>query len=198
MAVAVGAGERHGSKCLEIPMARLLYGVLAAAMLTAQQAAAAPCPTTTDQQAFDIEALKSELMVLATGCHDDAQYNAFIRKYQPDLMRTEDELNVYFKREFGRGGQQEHDSYITSLANAQSDSGVQLGSDFCPRNGMIFNEVMALQRTSQLPEYAAAKDLVPVSLGSCVGPVVRTTEERHAVVRRVVHTTRKPTTTHHD
>ena len=53
--------------------------------------AAQRCP---EQPVFDVEALKSEMMVLATACHDDAQYNAFIERYQPSLMATERATHV--------------------------------------------------------------------------------------------------------
>jgi hypothetical protein len=44
---------------------------------------------------------------------------------------------------------------------------MHLGSDFCDRNGMIFTEVMALRSASELPAYAAGKDLVPATLDIC-------------------------------
>ena len=114
---------------------RLLSGLAATGLLIAQQAAAQQqCKSMTEQSVFEIQALKSELMVLATSCHNDAQYNAFVNRYRTDLATNEKEFDDYFKRRYGKLGQREHDSYITSLANAQSDGGMHLGSDFCPRN----------------------------------------------------------------
>jgi hypothetical protein len=130
--------------------------------------AAQRCP---EQSVFDVEALKSEMMVLATACHDDAQYNAFIERYQPTLVANEHALDNYFRREYGRRGQSEHDSYITSLANAQADVGLQQGTDFCPRNAALFEEAMALDGPTDLSQFAAGQDLVPASLGSCQAPV---------------------------
>src|SRR3712207_8470428 len=40
------------------------------------------------------------------------------------------------------------------------------GSDFCPRNTGLFDEVMALPSAAELPAYAAGKDLIPESLRS--------------------------------
>ena len=141
--------------------------------------AAQRCP---DQPVFEVEALKSEMMVLATACHDDLQYNAFIERYQPSLVANERALDGYFRREYGKRGQAEHDSYITSLANAQSDEGLKQGSDFCPRNADMFEEAMALNGANDLPQYAAGKDLVPASLGSCQAPAAPV----HAASRTVV------------
>ena len=40
--------------------------------------------------------------------------------------------------------QREHDDYITSLANTQSQSGIRQGTLFCQKNVGIFTEVLAL------------------------------------------------------
>jgi hypothetical protein len=170
------------------------YGLplaIAATCLTLSGVRAAQrCP---EQPVFDVEALKSEMMVLATACHDDAQYNAFIERYQPSLMATERALDSYFRREYGRSGQTEHDRYITSLANAQADDGLKLGTDFCPRNAALFDEVMALDNAAELSQFAAGQDLVPVSLGSCQEPV-SAPEPRRVIRRRVA--VKKTTASH--
>ncbi len=146
--------------------------------------AAERCP---EQPVFNIEALKSEMMVLATACHDNSQYNAFIQRYQPQLMANEHALDNYFRHSFGRRGQTEHDAYVTSLANAQSDEGLKQGTDFCPRSEAIFGQAMALEGPTELASFAAGQDLVPASLGSC-----QTTPEAPAPTRRrIVHTTVK-------
>ena len=125
------------------------------------------CSSLSDQSAFEVQALRSELMVLATGCHEDNRYNAFIRRYQPDLQANERTINAYFQHRYGKAAQTEHDRFVTDLANAISRQGSDLGGDFCPRNGLIFNEVLALQSATQLVDFAAGKNLVPVSLEIC-------------------------------
>jgi hypothetical protein len=149
-------------------MRRWVNVVAAMGIMTAQPALAArPCQSLTDQSAFEVQALRSELMVLATGCHDDDRYNAFIHRYQSDLQANEREINAYFSHRYGRSGQTEHDRFVTELANAMSRQGSDLGGDFCPRNGLIFNEVLALPKASDLPEFAAGKDLVPNTIQVC-------------------------------
>jgi hypothetical protein len=125
------------------------------------------CTSLSDQSAFEVQALRSELMVLATGCHDDDRYNAFIKRYQPDLQANERLIIGYFQHRYGRAGQTEHDRFVTELANAISRQGSDLGGDFCPRNGMIFNEVLALRSTRELPDFAAGKNLVPATMEIC-------------------------------
>jgi hypothetical protein len=158
---------------------------IAAACLAATGVSAAQrCP---EQSVFDVEALKSEMMVLATACHDDTQYNAFVERYQPQLMATERSLDSYFRRVYGRRGQSEHDAYITSLANAQSDEGLKQGTDFCPRTAMLFQEAMALDGPGDLAAFAAGQDLVPSSLGSCQAPAaVHVVSTRRRIVHHVV------------
>jgi hypothetical protein len=149
-------------------MRRAVSAVIALTMLGAQPALAQQqCTSLSDQSAFEIQALRSELMVLATGCHNDDSYNAFIRRFQTDLQGNERAINAYFQHRYGRAGQTEHDRFVTDLANAISRQGSELGGDFCPRNGLIFREVLALQSATQLAEFAAGKNLVPASVEIC-------------------------------
>ncbi len=168
---------------------RFLVSVLAAAAFIAEPAMAEQmakeCSSPAEQAAFEVEALKSELMVITMSCQRDAQYNAFVNRYKPELQATEAEFSNYFKHEYGKRSQAEHDAYVTALANAQSDLGTKLGSDFCPRNEAMFGEVMALRSGADLPEYVAAKDLIPASLGACAQAPVITAASHH----RVTHTT---------
>lgn len=142
----------------------------AACLITAgQPVAEEQCLSPIERTAFNVQALRSELMVLATGCREDAGYNAFIRRYQPELLQNEKHISEIFKRRYGRRGQTEHDRFVTELANAESNSGTHLGTDFCPRNSLMFTEVMALRGSHDLPAYAAGKDLLPPSLDLCAG-----------------------------
>ena len=117
-------------------MRRMIVSLAAAGTLICQQAAAQlHCMSPAEQAAFDVQALRSEMMVLATGCSDDTQYNAFITRYQPELQANERDIDAWFKKKFGSRAQSEHDRFVTDLANAQSSAGTNLGSDFCPHNG---------------------------------------------------------------
>ncbi len=149
-------------------MRRLLSSLTAISLFAAQQAhAELDCLHPQERSVVEVAALRSELMVLATGCHQDEKYNAFVRKYQPDLMGNEKAVGDMFKRMYGKRAQQEHDRFTTDLANGESSAGMHLGTDFCERNSALFNEVMALRSPSELSAYAAAKDLVPASLDMC-------------------------------
>jgi hypothetical protein len=167
----------------------LAGGLLAAALPALARErlpAAPPCDAEISRSLFEIEALKSELMVLATNCQDQDQYNAFVQRYQPELARAEHELDGYFRARYGRSAQHQHDEYVTSLANAQSNMARGIGADFCPRNGALFTEVMALRGPADLPAFAAGQDLVPADLGACQAapPAAPVERVRHLRVRR--------------
>ena len=130
------------------------------------------CPSSADQAAFEVGALKSELSVLAVGCSEEDAYNSFILRYRSELVHEDGVVNAWFKHEYGKSAQKQYDSYITLLANEQGELGQRQGSDFCPRNKRVFDEVMALPSATVLPEYVAGKDLVPAELGSCQAPKV--------------------------
>jgi hypothetical protein len=72
-----------------------------------------------------------------------------------------------FKRKYGKRGQQEHDRFVTDLANAESTAGLSLGTDFCAHNGLMVQEVLSLHSAADLASYAAGKDLVPASMEVC-------------------------------
>jgi hypothetical protein len=166
-----------------IVMRRLLSSLAIAAVLTGQAQAQLQCLPPQERSAVEVAALRSQLMVLATGCRHDNSYNAFIRKYQADLMSNEKAVSELFKRKYGRRGQQEHDRFTTELANGESSAGVRLGADFCDRNGLIFTEVMALRSPSELAAYAAGKDLVPTTLEMCT-EVAQAPAQRKQITRR--------------
>ena len=125
---------------------RIMFsGLLAAGLLCAGIASAQQCAKPADVSAFDIAGLKSKLMVTALTCNQQDRYNEFVQRFRSDLMSQERALHAYFARAFGGGrAQREHDDYITSLANTQSQSGIRQGTLFCQQNVGIFTEVLAL------------------------------------------------------
>lgn len=142
-----------------------------AAVLTSQSPALAVsrCANDTDQAVFEVEALKSELMVIATTCkaNNEDKYNAFVERYRPALIQSNKMLGQYFQKHYGRSAQRANDAYITELANARSNAARQLGGDFCSRNPGLFEEVMALPTITDLPAYAATKDLLSSGVTAC-------------------------------
>jgi hypothetical protein len=160
-------------------MRGLLSGIVAASLLMGQVAQAQPCAKPADKMAFDIAGLKSQLMVTALACDVRDRYNDFVVRFQPELMQQERALTAYFARSFGRRGQQEHDDYITSLANTQSEIGIKLGTAYCQQSVGLFDAVLALPKGATVASFAADRDFdQPITLVVCVaptkGPVTRT------------------------
>ncbi len=129
---------------------------------------ASKCEFPSERTAFDIEGLKSQLMVTALACKDQDKYNEFMSRYQPDVMRTEHELVTYFKRSYGRDAQKAYDEYITNLADIQEQDGLKAGNAFCANLPAMFDEVMALHSSSELHDFANAKVIAqPVTFEAC-------------------------------
>ena len=165
---------------------RLMLSSLVAASLLAGPALAADCLRPTDHVAMDVIALKTQLMVTALTCQADERYNAFIRKYQPDLVREDKSLNGYFSRSYGRSAQKQRDDYVTQLANSQSQTGLKQGSAFCDRNVGTFDEVMALRNNAELADYAAGRaGAQPIAVSACGnGPATSTPTRTSTPARR--------------
>jgi hypothetical protein len=145
--------------------------LLATGLLSAGIALAEPCARPADLTAFDIAGLKSKLMVTAITCNLQDRYNDFVQRFRGELVAQERALHAYFARVSDGRAQRAHDDYITSLANTQSESGIHQGTLFCQRNTGIFTEVLALAKGSELPAYAASKQLPqPIDIGACAPP----------------------------
>jgi hypothetical protein len=125
------------------------------------------CASPQDQAMFEVAALKTELMVVGITCKQEESYNAFVLRYRPQLIDNDRAVTAYFNRLRGRGGQRAADIFITNLAQARGIAGQRLGTDFCPRNGGLFAEVMSLPGGSDLQAYAAGKDVIPADLPGC-------------------------------
>ena len=147
---------------------RMLVSGLLAFGLVASHGAAAQCVRPADYPAFDVTALKTKLMVTALTCSADDKYNAFITKYRPELESQDKALNSFFTRASARRARQQHDDYVTQLANSQSRTGLEQGSLFCRYNLGTFDEVLALRSGAELTDFAAGKSILqPVVSPEC-------------------------------
>ncbi len=163
---------------------RMLVSGLLAVGLVASHAAAAQCVRPGDYPAFDVAALKAKLMITALTCNADEKYNAFVTKYRPELASQDKALNSFFTRANSRRARQQHDDYITQLANSQSETGVNQGTLFCHYNLGTFDEVMALRSGAELTDFAAGKSIMqPVVAPECTAvpaPAVRSRARRRS------------------
>jgi hypothetical protein len=115
------------------------------------------CARPAEIGAFNIAALKTNLMVVALKCNDVSRYNDFVGRYRQTLVRNEAAADGYFSRNNKRRWQESRDNYITNLANAQSQRATVLGDQFCPLTQGAMDEVLALAGSVDLPGYADSK-----------------------------------------
>jgi hypothetical protein len=151
-------------------MRRVFLGIVAVVGLAVQPAlAAGTCSSPADQALFEVQALRSALTILGLQCRDNDRYAAVVRRYQPDLNANAGAVVTWFRGRFGGRGLHEHDKFATEMDQAHAADASHLGGDFCPRNGAMFEEVMALRSGHELAAYAAGKDLIPAGITICPG-----------------------------
>jgi hypothetical protein len=147
-------------------LATLLGCALAAS--TIPVSAAPACTSPADQSAYEVLALRTQMILLATKCGRDQDYNKnFIVRFQPELQANERTVLAYFRRLYGGRGQGRKDSFSTELVNVMSQQANAQGAEFCPRAGFIIGEMNTLRSMNELAPYAAVKDLAPVGMSMC-------------------------------
>lgn len=145
---------------------RLLLGGLAA--IVAGPAIAQSCLQPAERTAFDLRALQSQLMVAALSCGRDADYNAFVRKFQGELAASYRGIQGHFRRTAGNAHQRELDGFITQLANAHSQDGIRAGSQFCPLVTPLFQLALAQTNAQGLAEFTQERNVLnPLTTPAC-------------------------------
>jgi len=128
------------------------------------------CVPADTKAAFQVTALKSQLMVAALSCRQDSQYNGFIERNRPALVAHDKALQQWFQRTYGRQGQRRMDDFITSLANAQSQEGIRQGTSFCGNMTPFFAEVSSAATPQALTTLAAGKSFGAPQASACTAP----------------------------
>ncbi len=146
------------------------------------------------QQAFNVISLKSALMVAALSCGDQAQYDAFMTRFQPHVLAEQHVVDTYFYKASGPySGRKMEDNFITLLANNQSVSGIAQGRPFCLNNQAEYRAVAALKTPQQLDSFVtdlppgAQPSAAPMVIASAKAPADERHEVRHAETRRERH-----------
>ncbi len=151
---------------------RLLAGVLAASLIAGP--ASARCAADQDQAAFDVNALKTELMLMAVSseCRRETDYNAFINRFRQQLIEADGRVVAWYRAHFGTGRtlNLKIESFVTELANQRSRAAQRVGGDYCARSSLLFTEISALPSGSDLAAYAAGKNMMPADLPACETP----------------------------
>jgi len=109
----------------------------AALMMTSANAWAGSC-TSGQETALNVKRLQTELMVAALSCGVRADYNSFVRKFQPELAAQGKVLQSLFSETYGGRGRQVLDTHVTSLANQASRGHMEDGRGYCARAAEAF------------------------------------------------------------
>jgi hypothetical protein len=160
-------------------LAALVTSALAVSGLPAT--AAPSCASPADQSAYEVLSLRTQMILLATKCSRDQDYNKnFIVRFQPLLQANEREVLTYFRRVYGGAGQGRKDQFSTELVNVMSHEANMQGAEFCPRATMLITEMNALRSMDELVQFAAVKDLAPIGTSMCpAGAAPRAASSRH-------------------
>ncbi len=133
-------------------LARWALVATAAQLAVSNVALAAACASPSEKAALDVRVLQSELMVAALTCGENARYNAFAQKYEPQLVALGESLRGYFARAYGKSGEYHMDQFVTRLANDATVRRTQFSMpQYCSNAVNLFNSVLAAQ--TELSEY---------------------------------------------
>lgn len=169
-----------------MPKFRKMVAAAVGMAMLAQPVLAQPrCLQPAERTAFDVGALKSQLMVIALTCGQHDRYNAFVLRYRPQLVATQRVEDRFFAR---AGGRRAQDDYITNLANHQSQEGIRRGTLFCSEQMPLFDRVMAVQNPGDLSTFATGnRQPTVMTTGVCSttapAPRTNTTAARPAPAR---------------
>lgn len=117
------------------------------------EARAATCYTPAETSAVEVRMLQSELMVAALACRDSnpelgmvGEYNEFIHRLSPQLVRHSKVLQAHFRRAYGAASKTHLEAFETALANDASKRSMT-SAGYCHSAAVLFHEVSALKRT---------------------------------------------------
>ncbi|MBC9180416.1 hypothetical protein [Pseudoroseomonas ludipueritiae] len=157
------------------------------AVVVATPVLADTCLQPVERTAMEVRALQSQLMVAALACNKTDQYNAFVTRNQRDLGDAYKSVTSHFKRLHGNvQGQKQLDIYITQLANAQSQDGIDQGSFFCTNVAPLFQQALAQQGgLATLASLSTQSNIViPYGLDTCSGATAASAPAKAAAPAR--------------
>ena len=114
------------------------------------------CAKPEEVNAVHIIGLQTQLMEIALSCGGDDQYDAFVRKFQPQLAAQRDVLKSFFVRAYGKyRAQTAYDQYVTQLADAESNYNLASGGDFCDLSKSTMDQAKTLSSDDDLATFVA-------------------------------------------
>jgi len=141
----------------------LVAGAIAVSSATIVASAAASEPL--DHTAVHTRKLQTELMVSALYCGQQARYNAFVHRFEGELVSSGQQLKALFVSRHGAARAVPMlDAFLTRLANQESQRRLTLGSRYCHDARDLFTRVLRLPNRN-LIAFASDRAATPLPQG---------------------------------
>jgi hypothetical protein len=124
----------------------------AVAMIACAGAALSACITPRERQAYEVYALRTEVLVGAQSCRMTDRFNVFATKFTRELTTEGRELRAHYLKTYGKGGDKALDDFVTRMANNSFVEGSG-GGNLCAVTIALFDDVEALPE-GQLAVYS--------------------------------------------
>lgn len=111
------------------------------------------------QTAFEIQALKTEMMLTAVTCEKTQEYNNKMQILKPYFVKYESVVKLWFNKKYTNTSVQKYDRYITDLANELEQTPERHNADiFCNDNvSNVFQDLDQISTQAGLEQYAHFK-----------------------------------------
>ena len=139
-------------------MTAAVVGTLLLPLAATAQAQTVACKRNADEKAIYVRSLQTNLMVAALTCNDSGPYNDFIHQFQSILMKDSKQLQSFYTHTRGKNGANELNSFVTQLANDESQKSIQTAG-YCDSANQLFTAVLALP-PEQLEDYSTTLPIV--------------------------------------
>lgn len=85
-----------------------------------------------------VRKLQTRLMVAALTCGARNEYNSFVSRYQPELVRHGRAMQRHFRKTYGAASTKHLNRYVTELANEASARSIADRANFCADSDVLF------------------------------------------------------------
>ena len=142
---------------------RLTILALALGFGVASSALASVCVRPGDEAALNSKAMQSELMVSALACEETARYNAWVRKFETELVANGTVLKRIFRQAYGAASDTRLGQFVTALANDAAQRSAVEKAGFCVATARVFDRVLPMNGPEFLafvagPDFAGRHD----------------------------------------
>lgn len=136
---------------------------LAAVFGVAGGAGASVCMRPGDEAALNSKALQSELMVSALACEETERYNAWVRRFEFELVANGAVLKRMFRQAYGAAADARLGRFVTALANDAARRSAVEKAGFCLATARVFDRVLLMNGPEFLvfvagPDFAGRHD----------------------------------------